>query len=1039
MARIIAGVYEIQKKIGSGGGGIVYLGEHLRLKKQVALKADKRRLSVDPEKLRREVDMLKNLTHTYIPQVYDFVQEDGIVYTVMDYIEGESLDKVLVRREAIPQPEILKWACQLLEALIYLHSRPPHGILHADIKPANIMLRPDGNICLIDYNIALALGEDGAVKVGLSRGYASPEHYGADYIKENRAGASPFSLHSGSEKHGAATEAEDVPKKYGTVTEAEDAPEKHGAATEVEDAPEKYGTVTEAEDAPEKYETVTEAEDGLEETLPDEKAVLSGIGKQMPARIFAGKSGMAGNTTGKSSTGRSGGVLLDVRSDIYSLGATLYHLLSGYRPPQEAEKVVPLGADVCSIEVSKIIRKAMSPDPAQRYQSAEEMRNAFLLLPKRDIRTIRHKRRIACCAAALGTAFLAGGFCTFIGLKQLEQRQSALALAEYSGNALAEGDVSGAVSLALQAIPDGKSILNAAVTPQAQKALSDALGVYDLTDGFKAVDTVKLPSAPFDIAISPEGTRFAVVYAYEAAIYETETLQEIVSLPVQESALSDAVFTDEGHILYAGKEGVAGYDLIRQEIMWTGNTATTLAVSGDGKRVAAVNRDEERAYIYDAADGKLLAECFFEGHHMPVTYNDTFADAGNSIFALNEDGSLLAVSFSDGGLYLFHVGDTDGDLEIYGASEYVHFEGGFHGGYFVFAADSSSHSLFGLVDTESAEYLGGAESQDNFLLQAGKEGVYLASGNLLVAFDPETMQQLELAYTGDANITDFAVKDGYVLAATDDSGFSFFDSAARKISSELCEKACDFVRLSGGNAVIGNRNEPSVRILKLEGHDESRLMSYDARYAHDEARIAQDGKTAMFFDYQGFRIYDMDGNLVTEMKLPEPERIYDQQFRREGDESWLEVIWYDGTVRCYSATDGSLLSEEMSEAPSKELEEEFYTDQYKIVSKLHDAPEAYDITSGKRVGTLEKDSYLAYVTQTGEYIITEYINTEGTRYGLLLDNDLQTLAYLPGLCDIWEGMLVFDDGAGSLRQSRIYSLEELCGMGESYGNEIKGR
>ncbi len=971
MSKIIAGIYEIQKKIGSGGGGIVYLGRHLRLQKQVVLKADKRKLSTEPEKLRREVDMLKNLSQTYIPQVYDFVQEDGVVYTVMDYIEGESLDKLLGRGEIPTQPQVVMWACELLEALTYLHNCPPYGILHGDIKPANIMLRSDGNICLIDYNIALALGENGAVKVGFSRGYASPEHYGS-HGGENSTLASVFS-------------------RSGGISGGQ--------------------------------EEATEVQDDSEKTVAEDDA---GSGKMSVAGDISRKSG--------SNTGSGSGVMLDARSDIYSLGATLYHLLSGRRPAQNAKDVIPLGTDDCSEAVAAIIRKAMAPNPSLRYQSAEEMRTDFLLLFKRDKRTVRHKRRIAVSMAVLGTVFLAGGFCTFIGLKQLEQRQSALALAEYSGNALAEGDVSSAVSLALQAIPDGKSILDAAVTPQAQKALADALGVYDLTDGFKAVDTVKLPSAPFDIAISPEGTRFAVVYAYEAAVYETETLQEIVSLPVQESALSDAIFTDEDHILYAGKEGVAGYDLIKRKNMWTGNAATTLAVSGDGKRVAAVNRDEEQAYIYDAADGKLLAECFFGGHHMPVAYNDTFADAGNSIFALNEDGSFLAVSFSDGGLYLFHVGDPDGDLEIYSESKYTHFEGGFHGGYFAFAADSSSHSLFGLVDTESAEYLGGSESQDNFLLQAGKEGVYLASGNLLVAFDPETMQQLELAYTGDANITDFAVKDGYVLAATDDNGFSFFDSAARRMSSELCEEACDFVRLAGGNAVIGNRNEPSFRILKLEDHDESRLMSYDARYAHDEARIAQDGKTAMFFDYQGFRIYDMDGNLVTETKLPEPERIYDQQFRREGNESWLEVIWYDGTVRCYSAADGSLLSEEMSDVSSKELEEEFYTDQYKIVSKLHDAPEVYDITSGKQAGTLEKDSYLTYVTQTGEYIITEYINTEGTRYGLLLDNDTQTLAYLPGLCDVWEGMLVFDDGAGSLRQSCIYSLEELCRMGEGYGN-----
>ena len=157
MQQVIAGIYEIQQRIGSGGGGIVYLGRHLRLRKQVVLKADRRTLRAKPEALRREVDMLKGLSHRYIPQVYDFVQEDGVTYTVMDYIEGMSFDKILKEGKKLSQPDVIRWACQLLEALSYLHSRPPHGILHGDIKPANIMLRPDGDICLIDYNIALAL------------------------------------------------------------------------------------------------------------------------------------------------------------------------------------------------------------------------------------------------------------------------------------------------------------------------------------------------------------------------------------------------------------------------------------------------------------------------------------------------------------------------------------------------------------------------------------------------------------------------------------------------------------------------------------------------------------------------------------------------------------------------------------------------------------------------------------------------------------------------------------------------------------------
>ena len=157
MSQVIAGIYEIDRPIGAGGVGTAYLGWHLRLNKQVVLKADRRTLAAKPESLRREVDLLKSLSHTYIPQVYDFVEENGVVYTVMDYIAGESLDKPLKRGERFEQPRVIRWACELLEALCYLHSRPPYGILHGDIKPANIMLRPDDRICLIDFNIASSI------------------------------------------------------------------------------------------------------------------------------------------------------------------------------------------------------------------------------------------------------------------------------------------------------------------------------------------------------------------------------------------------------------------------------------------------------------------------------------------------------------------------------------------------------------------------------------------------------------------------------------------------------------------------------------------------------------------------------------------------------------------------------------------------------------------------------------------------------------------------------------------------------------------
>jgi hypothetical protein len=122
----------------------------------------------------------------------------------------------------------------------------------------------------------------------------------------------------------------------------------------------------------------------------------------------------------------------------------------------------------------------------------------------------------------------------------------------------------------------------------------------------------------------------------------------------------------------------------------------------------------------------------------------------------------------------------------------------------------------------------------------------------------------------------------------------------------------------------------------------------------------------------------------------------------------------------------------MGEAPDEDITDEFLTDRFRIVSPLHGTPEVYDLTTGELVATLEPDAYLTYVTQVGECLITEYISMQGDRYGLLLNDSCETLAKLPNLCDITgDGTLVFDYPSGNLRQSRIYSLQELIALGEN--------
>lgn len=105
---------------------------------------------------------------------------------------------------------------------------------------------------------------------------------------------------------------------------------------------------------------------------------------------------------------------------------------------------------------------------------------------------------------------------------------------------------------------------------------------------------------------------------------------------------------DETHIVYAGTDGVTCCDLDTGQTLWKAGAATTLAVSADKTVIAAVDRDADCAVLYRSKDGKKIAERSFDGRHLTVPANDIFVDAQNDIFALNADGRLLAVSFSNG-------------------------------------------------------------------------------------------------------------------------------------------------------------------------------------------------------------------------------------------------------------------------------------------------------------------------------------------------------------------------------------------------------
>ena len=176
---ILTNKYKILSEIGEGGMSIVFLAEHIILKRKYAVKMLAHHLTKTPEfeeRFLKEGLAQAQLLHENIVQIIDYIKEDDNTFLLMDYIRGVCLDKLIMQKGKLKESECYQIMGDILSALNFAHM---NRVIHRDIKPSNIIIANTGKALLMDFGIAIMLGDKRLTATGTNIGtswYMSPEH-----------------------------------------------------------------------------------------------------------------------------------------------------------------------------------------------------------------------------------------------------------------------------------------------------------------------------------------------------------------------------------------------------------------------------------------------------------------------------------------------------------------------------------------------------------------------------------------------------------------------------------------------------------------------------------------------------------------------------------------------------------------------------------------------------------------------------------------------------------------------------------------------
>ena len=580
--------------------------------------------------------------------------------------------------------------------------------------------------------------------------------------------------------------------------------------------------------------------------------------------------------------------------------------------------VEPLAADIRANTDGTPLSKTRNKDWDRSLKLLRTEEKLRLLAPilgcAYDNLRRRHRRRliqktVACASLIFALTFGFGAFSTYQYLQinkqmQLKLENESYVLAEYSASALSNGDRDEAIRLALEALPENLIKPERPFVTAAERALADALGIYDITDTFKPHKVAVLPVAPTKIIISSNDRYAAAVYPFSVAVIETASGRILHELPAVNSILADVRFLSDDIIVYSGVDGITAYDIARSTVLWQGESVTTISVSEDGLRIAAVSEDGDKAIVY-SAEGEVIKEIDFGGRTMrsPV---ENFMNPDDRLFALDSSGGRLAVSFDDGSLSVFSVLDvsTSNEVVVYPPSNAGYFNGGFYKDYLFFSVIETEPLVFDfLLYDRELEYVASYTSDSRQIPVIGNDGLYLSNENMIVSVNLETGALNLVSYAG-GRIESFAQYNKHVIISESGGDYSFREGMSSKARTYSSDSVNHFSALGQTYALTASRDSKTVRILKREHNSDNIFFSYDTDYSFSEVKT--NSSQVILYSYTGFRLYDIDGTIIKTQEFPRPFEVLDTQYDEESGN--LAIIYKDAFM-LYSGTDGGLIAE----------------------------------------------------------------------------------------------------------------------------------